>query len=154
IQVNGGVNMSVSSKSLIGCALINAGPATWSNGVVNFSSTAYWSNAPGSTLDILYDGNVFNFLSGNPLIANAGTLRKSLGSLTSTLTVPLINSGLVEADSGILAVTLTNGTGNFTANSGGTLSVSGNAILDAASTIGGSGNFTVTGGTITNFGAF
>jgi len=154
IIASGGLALSGTTKTLTAATLVNAAAGTWTNGVVNCNNGAVFSNAPTATFDLLADGNSYIQNQGTSLLFNAGTLRKTAGTGISTISVPCLNSGLVLANSGTLALTLTNSGGEFSAASGGTLSVSGTATLSASASIDGLGNFTVTAGTITNNGVF
>jgi hypothetical protein len=72
--------------------------------------------APGSTLNFLSDSGVFTNCCGLGLesLVNAGTIEKTGGTGTSSLSVPISNTGTIGVYSGTLAVTR----GTFT-NSGG-----------------------------------
>ena len=127
----------------------------------------------GGSYLIESDSGVDNYAGGETQIDNAGTIRKTAGSGTSTILVngTLSNTGTIEADSGTLSLaatiaqisqgTLTAGTWN--AESGATLEFpsgtsittnEGNITLDGAgATIAGisglatnNGSFSVTGG--------
>jgi hypothetical protein len=67
--------------------------------------------------------------SGSPSFANAGTLRKTAGTGITTISLPCANTESVLVDNGTLNLSLTNGSGSFTAAAGATLSVSGTATL-------------------------
>jgi hypothetical protein len=150
----GGMTLSGATKYFDGGTLINNGAGSWSVGQVACYNSPVFSNAPGATFDLTADGTAFTIYSGSPLLANAGTLRKTAGTGATTISVPCANSGSVQANSGTLALTLTDGSGSFTTASGATLSVSGTATLSSSSTISGAGNFTMTSGAITNNGTF
>ena len=61
-------------------------------------------NEPGASYLIESDSGIDNLYGGQTVIDNAGTIRKTAGTGTSTLSVngPLINTGTIEADSGTL----------------------------------------------------
>jgi hypothetical protein len=152
ITANGGLTMNGLGKNLY-ATLVNNGAGVWSAGQVGCYGLALFSNAPAATLDFTADGNAISpGAGGNGLLVNAGTLRKTAGTGTTTLSLPCANTASVQANSGTLALTLTNGTGGFSVASGATFSVNGTATLAAGSSITGAGNFTVTGGLITNNG--
>jgi hypothetical protein len=151
ITANGGLTMSGTAKFLY-ATLINNHAATWSEGPIYCYGAAQLSNAPAATLDLTADGSFLTVANGSPLFANAGTLRKTAGTGTTTMSPPCANTGSVQANSGKLALTLTNGTGAFAVADGATLSVNGTATLAAGSSITGAGNFTVTAGSLTNNG--
>jgi len=128
---------------------------------------------PGASYLIESDSGVDNPLGGETAIVNAGTIRKTAGSGTSTIFVngTLTNTGTIEADSGTLALsatiaqvsgtTLTAGTWtalggstiefptgtNVTTNQAGvTLSGAGASVPACASLATNSGSFSVLGG--------
>jgi len=154
VTANGGLALSGSYKYLLGGTLVNAGSGLWTGGTVEIYNTALLTNSPAGTLDLQADGNAFHVVNGSPALANAGLLRKNAGTGTSTITVPCGNSGTVQANSGTLALTLTDSTGSFTIAAGAMLGLNGTANLSPASGISGDGNVTVIGGALTNQGAF
>jgi hypothetical protein len=152
VTANGGLTMNGLAKSLY-ATLINNGVGAWSAGQIGCYSSALFSNAPGATLDFTADGNaIYPASLGNGWFANAGALRKTAGTGTTTVSVPCANSASAQASSGTLALTLADSTGSFFAAPGATLSVSGTATLAPGAAISGAGNFTVTGGSLTNHG--
>ena len=79
-------------------------------GCVRFADTGEWRfygttlhNLPEGLVDIQRDGGVSSY-TGTPLIVNAGTLRKSIGTGTTTIGVRLINTGRIEAQTGTMAL--------------------------------------------------
>ena len=154
VLANGGLAINGSTRGFNGGTLVNGGTGTWSAGQVNCNNGAVFSNAPAATFDLQADGTAFVYGNGSSFLANAGTLRKTAGAGTSTLTLPCSNSGAVQVNSGTLALTLANGSGSFTASANSTLSVNGTATLSGSASLGGPGNFTVTLGAITNNGSF
>jgi hypothetical protein len=154
VIASGGLVISnAQTKSFNGGTLVNNGAGTWSGGQITCINNAILSNAPAATFD-LTDGSAFGTFAGNPRVLNAGMLRKSTGSGTTTVGIPCNNSGTVEVNSGTLALTVGDGSGSFTVASGSLLSVNGNANLSPSANISGAGNFTITAGTITNNGSF
>jgi len=155
VIANGGLTMSTATvKSFNGGTLLNNGVATWSGGQITCINNAVFSNAPAALLDLQADGSAFGTFLGNPRILNAGILRKSTGSGTTTVGIPCSNSGSVEVNSGTLALTVGDSTGSFMVTPGNLLSVNGTAILSPSASISGAGNFAVTtGATITNNGS-
>lgn len=154
VWANGGLTLGGSTKFLAGGTVVNGGAATWNLGQIQCSGSAVFSNAPGATFDFLGDGSAFFILNGTPWFVNAGTLRKTAGTGVTTCTLPCRNSGAVQVSSGVLALAVTDSTGSFAPAAGGTLSVSGDAILSPTASITGAGNFTVMNGVITNQGLF
>ena len=152
VTANGGLTINGSAKTLY-ATLVNNGAGTWSAGQMGCYGSALFSNTPAATLDFTADGNAIYLAGGdNPLFVNAGTFRKTAGTGTTTVSLPCANAASIQANSGTLALTLTNGTGSFSVASGATLSVNGTATLAPGSTITGAGSFTVTGGWLTNNG--
>jgi hypothetical protein len=152
ITANGGLTMNGLAKSLYG-TLINNGSGVWSAGQIGCYGSALFSNAPAATLDFTSDGNaIYLATGGNGWFANAGALRKTAGSGTTTVSLPCANTASVQANSGTLALTLTDSTGSISVAPGATFSVNGSATLSASSSIIGAGSFTVTGGALTNNG--
>jgi hypothetical protein len=103
VAANGGLALSGGPKNFNGGTLVNGGAGTWTAGPIACSSTALWSNAPGGTLDLQADGHAFLASGGSPLLANAGTLRKTVGAGTNAISVACNNSGTVEANSGTVS---------------------------------------------------
>jgi hypothetical protein len=92
--------------------LINAGPLSWGGNGANF----YFSSGTLTNIGaITITADVSS--AGSGTIVNAGMLKKTGGTGTSTLTVVLVNSGTLDAQSGTISLTggysLTNGTLNF-----------------------------------------
>jgi hypothetical protein len=156
VAANGGLSISTAfTKSFNGGMLANNGLGSWSGAQVTCNNNSVLSNAPSGTLDLQADGLAFAANTGNPLLVNSGTLRKSAGTGATTISARCSNAGLVQVNSGTLALTLGDSTGAFSIAAGTTLSVNGTAILSPTASIDGAGNFTVTiGTTITNNGAF
>ena len=158
LTVGGGLTLSGAGKILY-ATLVNNGAATWSGGLVTCYASALFSNTPSGTLDLTADGSAFSQPTGSPSLANAGMLRKSAGTGTTTVSVPCANTGSVQVNSGTLTLTPDDSTGSFTAAAGTTLALSLSptaATLAPAASITGAGNFTVTAGyfgyAITNYG--
>jgi hypothetical protein len=150
VFANGGITLSGATKSFNGGTLVNGGAGAWTAGQVVFNAGLF-SNAPAGTLDLQGGGSSLALNSGIPRFGNAGLLRK-MGGGTNTVTVPCANFGSVQVNSGVLALTLTDGTGSFAPAAGTTLTVNGIATLSSAASISGAGNFELTSGAITNHG--
>jgi hypothetical protein len=151
LLANGTMTLSGTSKTLNGATLVNGNAGAWTAGQIGFNGGVF-SNAPSATFDLQADGTALLANSLSPVFLNAGTLRKTAGTGTSTITLPCANSGSVQINSGTLALTLTDSTGGFTPAAGATLIVSGTATLSAAASISGTGNFESAGIAITNHG--
>lgn len=153
VFANGGLTLNGSAKYLY-ATLVNNGAGTWSAGAVSFYSTALFSNTPAGTLYLTADGTALSKNSGTPAFANAGILRKTTGTATTTISVPCGNTGSVQVDSGTLALTLADSTGSFANLAGATLNVNGAAVLSPGSSIAGAGNYIQGSGALTNHGTF
>ena len=91
VTANGGLTIGPGGVSLSGRALVNAGPALWTNngpGNITLSEGAALTNAPGATFDCI-GNDVINFGAGGGTVDNGGLFR-ILGGLT-TIEVPLTN---------------------------------------------------------------
>jgi uncharacterized repeat protein (TIGR03803 family) len=99
------------------------------------------SNAAGATFDLPGDGSVGQV--GGGTLANAGTLEKTGGTATSTISSSFVNSGAVIVQTGALALASAGGT-----STGGTFAVSKGATLDltGGSTTAYAGTYTAAGG--------
>src|SRR5664279_5292197 len=90
--------------------LVNAGPLTWGGSGQNlYVSSGTLTNLATGTITITADVSAVN--GGGSGIGNAGVMRKTGGTGTTTLGVPFVNTGDVQVQSGMLSVTSTyNGT--------------------------------------------
>ena len=155
IAANGGFTLSgPSSKTVTSAQIVNGKSGSWTGGSVRFNSNSSFSNALNATFDIVGDGSSFLQTSGSPWFANLGTLRKTIGAGTTILSVPVDNSGTVEVNAGVLALTVADSSGRFTPGAGATLSLDGSATFSDTASISGSGHFTLSGATLTNNGVF
>jgi uncharacterized repeat protein (TIGR03803 family) len=109
-------------------------------------------NAAGATLDLTDNGGVSQSISGT--FTNAGTLEKTGGTGTSTVSSSLVNSGQITVETGTLAVASAGG--NRLQWTGGTIDVAGGTFTNAGTlnldtTV---GNLVLTGaGTFSNAGS-
>src|SRR5579871_4309229 len=92
----------------------------------------------------IYDLQADSGLTGGGTLTNAGLLKKSAGSGTSTIGLALNNTGVVEADSGTLSMSGTISKATSSALTGGSWTAN-NATLDLAS----APNLTANQGTVT-----
>jgi hypothetical protein len=88
--------------------LNNCGTITWTGtGRIAMGSqavTATINNQPGALFDAANDAPIQWTAFGAPVFANAGTFRKSAGvGSTTFLGVPLLNSGTLDAQTGIIS---------------------------------------------------
>ncbi len=93
---------SVSSKTTTNTGSLqdtisNNGIFNWGNGNFSFNNGTF-INEIGALLDISSDHGITNV--GVNLINNSGTITKSAGTGMSTLQVPIINSGVINVNSG------------------------------------------------------
>jgi hypothetical protein len=144
---NGGIAVSgTSGKTLSLRTLDNVGVATWTGtGNITFSTHAVWNNLDTGLLDIRNDASLGG---AQTTINNAGTIRKSAGTATSTITAALNNVGTVDAASGTLSL---NGGGvnyaTFSAEAGGVFQFGGGDMyLTAAGTL--PNDLTIAGGAV------
>jgi uncharacterized repeat protein (TIGR03803 family) len=93
-----------------------------SNGIM-LENGATLINAAKATLDFTGDGGLSQLGGGS--LTNAGTLEKTGGAGTSTVSSSLVNSGAITVQTGTLALASAGGT-----NTGGSFSVSAGATLD------------------------
>ena len=123
------------TKNLTG-TLTNAGTVAVTDSINTAANNTTIDNLAGATFDFQTDvalaNNDSNGQSYTGLVFdNAGTLKKSAGTGTSTVNYPVSSSGTVEGDSGTLSLSagVTGiGTGATTINAnGGTVSLQGNS---------------------------
>lgn len=104
-----------------GHVVTNAGTTTWTGtGSILGGDGAAFSNLLGGLFDIQGDATFGYSGSGNgPTFSNTGTLRKSAGTGTTILALPLYNDGVAESRAGILQLGGGGaGNGQFVANGG------------------------------------
>ncbi len=145
--------MSLSSGGL----LINAGSLTWSGSGLNFTfGVATLTNLPTGTITISSDVSTQNG-GGVNRIGNAGLLRKTGGTGTTTFgNVAFVNTGDVQVQSGTLNLGIGgSATGTFEVSANATLQFSGGTYtLSSASSITGAGLVLLSGGTVNDGGNF
>ena len=95
--------------------LANNGLVNWSAGAIRTRNAAVIENA--GTFDVQFDGQLFNDFGDQSRFHNTGTLRKSAGSGTASIDIPLDNDGTVQVSAGILGVS------SYTQSASGTLHV-------------------------------
>ena len=109
VASNAVLNLTGSSQKDIAGPLTNAGTVVWAgSGVVSvdngsFGDNGLIENLAGGLWDIQSDSRLVPAYSGNWYFRNAGTVRKSAGSGTTSIELPFYNSGTVEADTGIIS---------------------------------------------------
>jgi len=143
-------------KILDGHTVVNPATATWAEGDLHTYNGATFTNEAGATFDIQSDGILRNWSGAASNVDNAGTVRKSSGTGTSTFAVVLSNSGLIEVQSGTL--NLSGGgasSGDFVVGADATLMFSDGAyMLGASSSVTGAGAVGFTGGAVDILGAY
>lgn len=96
-----------------------------------------------------YTLNIIN-TNGGGVFNNAGTFRKQ-GSATTTVNVPLTNTGLVDVQAGTLSLNVASShTGTFTVASGGTLAFAGGGTHTLPANLSGLGTTKVGNATVVN----
>jgi hypothetical protein len=155
----GGIAISGSgTKTLDRRTLDNLGNATWA-GTGNFSilNGAVLNNPVGSLFEIHSDasfGIIVQSFGGR--FDNAGTVRKTASSGTTTFLVTFNNSGILDLQTGTFAMTgggISNGA--FTGTTGTTLNFSSfNYLLTLSSSVSTAGSVVFGGSTTTVSGAF
>jgi hypothetical protein len=158
VASNGVLNLSGNNTKSVWSAFTNAGTVTWSGGgglEVDYSSTfneyGFIVNMAGALWDIQNNQNLYNNYPNGAYFQNAGTLRKSGGSGTTTISLPFYNSGSVSALVGTIA--FNNGAvlgGSFNAAPGATISFnSGTFSYTVPPILSGPGTLQLNGGTLT-----
>jgi hypothetical protein len=145
------LNLSIPSfASMSSRTLENGGTTIWTGPGSIMMNDAVITNRPGALFDA-QNASMMNFGGGAPRFDNAGTLRKSISSgSTSFNSVAFNNYNDVEIQTGTLSLLgggLNNGTINVPA--GTALELGGVFNSSASSSISGTGQFTATFGTVT-----
>jgi hypothetical protein len=115
------LNMSSTNTKTLSNTLTNDGTINWLGGNVNFVNGRLNNN---STMDVKFDNSMSNF-GGVNLFVNTGTIIKSAGTNTSSIILPLNNTGTITVNSGTL---ISGGVTNL--NSGTVLSGTGTFGID------------------------
>jgi hypothetical protein len=156
LLANGGITLNGSTKTFSGGTIVNNGSAVWTLGQITCNNTAIFSNTPAGTFDFQADGTGPALNSGAPLFANSGTIRKSAGTGTSTISVACNNSGQVQVQTGTLSFTGGGAhSGQYTTTNGSVLSFNGGThLLQNGSSVSGPGALSVGTGIVNVQGAF
>jgi uncharacterized repeat protein (TIGR03803 family) len=114
-------------------------------------NTATLSNAAGATFDVINNADVSE--SGGGTLTNAGTLEKTRGTGTSTISSSFVNSGTIAVSAGTLALDSAGGMstgGKFIMSNGATLDLTGGGTVAYQGRYTGRGRGTValSGGTL------
>jgi hypothetical protein len=141
------------SKAIYGLTLINNGKVQWQGGTIFFGSTpaTYISN-PG-LWEISGDNNMSFGIGGPPMIfSNNGIIRKIAGTGTTTISsLQLINSGLVEAQTGTIQFNSAQGSilgGTFAASAGANIQFGSGSFTENGAVFNGPGLSKFTGGSL------
>jgi hypothetical protein len=158
IAASGVLNMITTGGKTLNSPMTNAGTITWSGGDVAFQnySGGYNSsleNLPGAVVDIQFDNRSFyNGYGGTrAYFHNAGILKKTAGTGTSTISLVFNNDGVVLAQTG----TINFNTGGriesaFSAAAGAKINFNGGTFsYNTPPTLSGPGLISFTGGTLT-----
>jgi hypothetical protein len=129
VNANGGLSISGdTTKTLDARTLNDNGSGTWTGlGNLNMGHEAALNLLGTATLDIQNDQAITNTLGGTATLTNAGLLKKSAGTGTTSMQLAFSNAGTVQVQSGTISLTgnFTN-TGNLTLGPGSLFRVAGN----------------------------
>lgn len=149
--------ITVGATDAITVAAITAGTGTndtirIAGGSLTINGTSNIGSGLTITSGTLYLGNAIT-LSGNSTaaaITNGGTIAKSAGIGTSSITLGVVNSGTISATAGTLTLygTLTE-TGQLSAGDGATINLNGGGTLGGTITTTGTGKIALLVGTFT-----
>ncbi len=138
IASNAVMNINCVSQLTLENALTNAGTVTLTNTggleVANGAGIyfAFIENLAGALFDLQSDEGMMNNASGPAYFHNAGTLRKSAQTGTSSILIPLFNSGSVTGLQGTLSFGGGGSlSGNFAASGGANITFSGGTFSNS-----------------------
>jgi len=156
VASNGVLNISGSAEKDLYCPLTNSGTVTWTGTGhlrvfyypgANLYGAVY--NLAGGLFDIRND-TVLDDYERVEVFSNAGTLRKSAGSGTTSFYPQILNTGSVDVESGMLAFENSGIIdGQFYAAAGTTNLFNGSFTSGNAPLLNGPGAFQFNGGTLT-----
>lgn len=170
--VPSGATLNVTSSGcypVLSRPLTNHGTLAVTNtncGGLQVGNNATLTNASDGTIDLKADSGIGNYDASSANIANSGTIKKSTGSGTSTLSLTVTNSGVsvsYQATTGTIALTTSNnaatigGSGyldlgsNFNVT-GATAISSGPLVQMNGTLVDGAGNLTLNGAVTWNYG--
>src|ERR1017187_1731679 len=156
VTTNGVLHISGSAEKDLYCPLTNSSTVVWTGAgelrVLNYPGGNYFGaiyNLTGGVFDIQSDELLGNY-TGTEGFSNAGTVRKSAGSGTTSFYPRIINTGSVDVERGTLAF-VSSGTidGQFYAAVGTTIVFNGSFTTGNALLLNGPGAFQFNGGTLT-----
>ncbi|WP_222595614.1 beta strand repeat-containing protein, partial [Microcystis aeruginosa] len=142
--LKGTTNISTTNtKSVDTRTIENQGTVTWTNGDIYLYNGATWNNTATGVFDIQGNNGFYQWYSNQAKLNNAGTLKKTAGTGTTTISTQLNNTGTVQVQTGTL--NLTGGgssSGNWNLSNGATLQLANNYTLQGGVV---TGNGTVIG---------
>ena len=141
------------NKDLRNRTVDNLGTTTWTGtGNIRSGNGGVFNNLSGATFDAQNDRSfVYSLAGGATVFNNAGTFKKTVGVLTTSVSLFFVNTGTVEVDSGLLSYNSGGtSTGNFDIATGATMQFPSNTFtLNIGTTITGAGATRISGGTVT-----
>ena len=157
VQTNGSLNISSNAGKILYASLTNAGTVTWTgngNLEVDFNGAlgefGLIQNLATGLFDMQNSQTINSAATNGAIFQNAGTFRKSVSSGTSTISIPIVNSGNVSAQIG--TITFGGGgtvDGTFSAVSGSTVNFNAGGFTSAVgATVNGPGIIQLNGGTL------
>ena len=121
----------------------NQGNVIWTNGNIYLNNGAIWDNTATGIFDIQGNNSFNQNVGSQTQLNNAGTLKKTGGTGTTTISTQLNNTGTVQVSTGTLNLSGGgNSSGNWIVNNGSILQLSGNYALQSGTI---TGNGTVIG---------
>ena len=158
VATNAVLNLAGSSTKILENVLTNSGTVTWTGsgslGVYNYAPYGFYGaieNLAGGLWDMQGNESLYSSYSGPSYFHNAGTVQKSAGTGTATISINLTNAGSVSLLQG--GLNFSGGgiiEGTFNAAAGTTMTFSGGTFTySTAPTLTGPGTFQFTGGNLT-----
>ncbi|WP_304439300.1 Calx-beta domain-containing protein, partial [Anabaena sp. 4-3] len=155
--IQGTANLSGNAKFIDTRTIETQGTVTWTGGDIYAANGAIWNNTATGVFDIQSDRSFYHWYGNRPIFNNAGILKKTAGTGTTTIHAALNNTGLIQVQTGTL--NLQGGgtsSGIFEVDSGaslvfggGTYNITGGSLTTDNLTVS-SGTVTVTGATVSN----
>ena len=141
------------NKDLRNRTIDNLGTTTWTGtGNIRSGNGGVFNNLSGATFDAQNDRSFgYSLAGGATVFNNAGTFKKTVGVLTTSVSLFFVNTGTVEVDSGLLSYNSGGtSTGNFDIATGATMQFPSDTFtLNIGTTITGAGATRISGGTVT-----
>jgi len=102
IAANGTLNITGTADHALTGSLNNLGLVTWAGANTIYVHNAPITNAAGALFEI-QNNQTLSLYNGSPKFNNRGTIRKTTGGGITIIGLPLINSGTLDAQSGMMA---------------------------------------------------